>query len=281
MDDRPRLYLFSVDLEDIRRLVPGGQAHPERVTAMTDRILGFLSRHRARATFFTVGDVLRTHPALIDRLLAEGHELACHTDTHRPLDQLGREGFQRDLEAWTGAVARGGWPSATGFRAPTFSLTAATVWAYGCLTDFGFTYSSSVLPAGHPLYGWPEHGEEPRWHGTVLELPMNLGRVGPWRVPLGGGVYFRATPGWSWRRWFLAMRARGEPIRGYLHPYDLDEDPPPFPYPALPPGPWWQWVMRRGRSGVLSRLEWVMKQGFQILPYRDYLHGVDHALAST
>jgi len=281
MEGGPPIYLFSVDLEDIRRLVPGGQAHPDRVTAMTDRIRGFLSRHRARATFFTVGDVLRSHPALIERILADGHELACHTDTHQPLDQLGPDGFRRDLEAWTGTVAKRGWPAATGFRAPTFSLTAASAWAYGCLADFGFTYSSSVLPAAHPLYGWPEHGEEARRHGSVVELPMNLGRVGPWRVPLGGGVYFRATPGWWWRRWFRRLRDPGVAIRGYLHPYDVDEDSPPFPYPALPPGPWWQWIMRHGRRRTFSRLEWVMKQGFQVLPYREYLLEVEHALAST
>lgn len=276
-----KTYLFSVDLEDIRRLVPDGLKHPDRVAAMTERILGFLSRHRARATFFTVGDVLRSHPALIDRILEDGHELACHTNTHRPLDQLGCDGFRRDLEAWTGEVSRHGWPAATGFRAPTFFLTAATAWAYPCLGEFGFTYSSSVLPAVHPLYGWLEHGEKPRRHGAVLELPMNLGRFGPWRVPLGGGVYLRATPGWCWRRWFRKAGHRGVAIRGYLHPYDLDEDPPPFPYPALPSGPWWQWLMRRGRRQVLPRLEWVMEQGFQILPYQEYLHEVDHALGST
>jgi len=52
-----RTFLFSIDLEDIRTFVPGGERYAERVPTNVARYLEFLARHRVRCTFFTVGDV--------------------------------------------------------------------------------------------------------------------------------------------------------------------------------------------------------------------------------
>jgi hypothetical protein len=54
-----RSFLFSIDLEDIRTFVPGGERYAERVPTNVARYLEFLARHRVRCTFFTVGDVAR------------------------------------------------------------------------------------------------------------------------------------------------------------------------------------------------------------------------------
>lgn len=48
----------------------------------TPRILALLRRHQARATFFVIGQKARAHPELVRAILAEGHEVAHHTDTH-------------------------------------------------------------------------------------------------------------------------------------------------------------------------------------------------------
>ncbi len=48
----------------------------------TPRILALLASHGARATFFVIGDKAARQPALIGAIVAAGHEVAHHTQTH-------------------------------------------------------------------------------------------------------------------------------------------------------------------------------------------------------
>lgn len=49
----------------------------------TPRVLELLAGAGARATFFVIGDKVARHPQLARRIVAEGHELANHTTSHR------------------------------------------------------------------------------------------------------------------------------------------------------------------------------------------------------
>ncbi len=51
----------------------------------TPSVLELLSRYRAAATFFQCGANIRRLPAIARQVLAAGHEIGNHTDTHRPL----------------------------------------------------------------------------------------------------------------------------------------------------------------------------------------------------
>lgn len=51
----------------------------------TPALLELLSRHRAKATFFQCGFHVRRLPEVTRAVLAAGHELGNHTDTHPPL----------------------------------------------------------------------------------------------------------------------------------------------------------------------------------------------------
>lgn len=48
----------------------------------TPRILALLAEHGARATFFVIGEKAERHPELIGAIVAAGHEVAHHTQTH-------------------------------------------------------------------------------------------------------------------------------------------------------------------------------------------------------
>ena len=48
----------------------------------TPRLLGLLAAHRAHATFFVIGENAARHPGLIRAIVAGGHEVAHHTQTH-------------------------------------------------------------------------------------------------------------------------------------------------------------------------------------------------------
>ena len=59
------------------------------------------------------------------------------------------------MEANLEALARAGVAGADGFRAPIFSLSSDSSWAYGVMREFGFTYSEfkAVVAAVHELLG--------------------------------------------------------------------------------------------------------------------------------
>lgn len=62
-----------------------------------EALLDILKERGIRATFFVVGDHVRQYPHLVRRMLAEGHEVGNHSQTHHyrfdtlPPDQLRRE----------------------------------------------------------------------------------------------------------------------------------------------------------------------------------------------
>lgn len=62
---------------------------------LTPRILDILREHGARATFFVIGRHARTHPELIRRIRAEGHELGNHSFHHSRLLNLHMQGGMR------------------------------------------------------------------------------------------------------------------------------------------------------------------------------------------
>jgi polysaccharide deacetylase family protein (PEP-CTERM system associated) len=265
-------FLFSVDLEDIRQLVPCGDRLRDRVEATTEEILAFLERHDARCTFFTTGDVARRYPALVARIAAAGHEIGCHSDVHVPLDRKDPASLREELQVCFDAYARVGVDRVHGYRAPIASLTKETRWAYDVLREQGFRYSASVLAARSPLYGWPDFGpDRPRRVDGFWELPVSLVQLPGLRVPFAGGVYFRVLPYALIRRCFRRRLAAGEAVLGYLHPYDVDREQERFMYPEINESRLYNRLMHHGRAKVIPRLERLMELGAPITTFDDFV----------
>ena len=271
MADAPP-FLFSIDLEDVRSMIPDGHRYAERLPALVERYLELLERRRAHCTFFTVGDVARRYPTLIRSLAAAGHEIACHGSDHVPLDRLGRERFRDDLARNLDDLAKAGCGAVRGFRAPVHSLTERTRWAWEVMAGLGIRYSSSVLPARHPLHGWPGFARgcsltEP----GVWELPLSLAGVPGLDVPFAGGVYLRALP-FALVRWLFRREIRGgRPVVGYAHPFDIDAEQERFVHPELGGRRLFHHLMYWNRNGMLGRIERLAALGAPIVPYATYV----------
>jgi len=54
----------------------------------TPRMLDLLARHDAKATFFVIGERAREHPALMRRIVEEGHALGNHSWSHPRFERL-------------------------------------------------------------------------------------------------------------------------------------------------------------------------------------------------
>jgi len=268
-------FLFSVDLEDVRSLLADGERYRERVPQNVDTYLDFLARHGTSATFFTVGDVARRYPELIARIADAGHELACHTSDHTPLERLGPDGLRADLERNLRDLERAGARQVRGFRAPIFSLTEETAWAYDVLRDLGFLYSSSVLPHANPMYGWDGFGVHCAKTPTgVWEVPLSVAGVLGKKLPFAGGVYFRVLPPAFVRYLVRRELSAGRPVVGYFHPYDVDTDQERFMHPELGDSQALNALMYLNRGRVLARLDRLMAAGAAVVRYDAYVESV-------
>jgi polysaccharide deacetylase family protein (PEP-CTERM system associated) len=266
------VFLFSVDVEDDR---PGPDNQNEfsgRVPGNVDRYLDFLKKHRMTCTFFVLGNIARKYPDLLRKIEDHGHEIACHSDQHRPMDQLDKTSFKVDLERNLAAIKEAGIAKVSGFRAPFLSLTESSSWAHGVLAEMGFTYSSSVLPAKNPHYGWDGFAKEPTLcEGGVWEIPITLSGFPVLNVPFGGGVYFRALPYSLVATLFSRTFKRHKPVVSYFHPYDIDLQQRPNAFPEFADRPFFNWLMYVNRKQMFKRLEGVLVSGARICRYDEYV----------
>jgi polysaccharide deacetylase family protein (PEP-CTERM system associated) len=269
------LFLFSVDLEDIRTLIPNGEQYRERVVVNTERYLEMLARHDKHITFYSTGDVARRYPALIREIVAAGHEIGCHTSDHIPLDRHTHDSLRDDLQRCLDDLARAGAENSRGFRSPIGSLIKETSWAYDVVRDLGFMYSSSVLPAESPLYGWPDFGPDlPQRIDGMWEIPTSLSHLPKLNVPFAGGVYFRVLPFALIRMLFRRRLRLGYPIFGYIHPYDIDDEQERFMHPEINESRIYNSLLYWNRSGVLGRLEKLIELGYDMMRFDEYVENV-------
>lgn len=68
--------------------------HPE----ITPRLLDLLATHELRATFFVIGREAERHPALLARMVAEGHAIGHHSYTHSEPATTSAETLLAELE---------------------------------------------------------------------------------------------------------------------------------------------------------------------------------------
>jgi polysaccharide deacetylase family protein (PEP-CTERM system associated) len=269
-------FLLSIDVEDVRDFIPAGHRYSERVPVMCETLLELLAEANAKITFFVTGQVALRYKDLLAHIVCEGHELACHTFEHRPLDKYTAAELEDDLKRNADALAAAGADKVVGFRAPTLSMTEKTIWVYELLSKLGIVYSSSVLPSRSPLYGWPTFGAQPRMVNGVLELPISTGGMPGWRVPFASGIYFRALPLPIIKTQFARCGKLRRPIVSYLHPYDFDSEQERYVHPYTENSRFFQFLMYYNRASALKKLRTLLKMGFRVSPYCEIAEKLRH-----
>jgi polysaccharide deacetylase family protein (PEP-CTERM system associated) len=253
--DVSRGITFTLDLEDGRE--SGGDA--ARFLAVTQRLLAFLAERAVRGTVFVVGELAESHPSLVREVAELGHEIALHAYRHVPLTQLDTATFHADTRTGKALLEDLTGREVVGFRAPIFSLVKSTAWAAEILGELGFAYSSSVLPAKSPLFGFPECPASPfAWPCGLIELPVPVAAIGVAGIPFLGGVYLRVLP-WTVVRLGLASCGRRQSLWTYCHAHDFDSDEPFRVIDGL------GWAGSRlffaNRGRMFDRIERLMREG--------------------
>lgn len=203
---------------------------PQRVEANTDRLLQMFAASGVKATFFTLGWVGKRFPALIRRIVDDGHELASHGWNHRRVFEQNPGDFRTDVRSTKLLLEDIGGVAVLGYRAATFSITRDTLWAYDVLAEEGHAYSSSIYPVHHDLYGMPDAPRGPflpRPHLPIEEYPLSTIHLAGRNLPCSGGGYFRLLPYATFRRTLRHLNdAEAMSAIFYFHPWEIDPGQP-------------------------------------------------------
>jgi polysaccharide deacetylase family protein (PEP-CTERM system associated) len=231
---------FTIDVEDYFHVAALTSAisreswgqREYRVERNTERLLELLGERRVHGTFFVLGWVAQRSPALLRRISEGGHEIACHGFSHELIYRQTRETFSEETSRAKKLLEDVVGRPVLGYRAASFSITRASIWALDVLIDLGFQYDSSIFPIHHDRYGIP--GASPcigpvsaPSGRTLVEFPLNAASFLGLKLPVSGGGYFRIFPYWLIRSGLRQInRKAGQPFMFYLHPWEIDPEQP-------------------------------------------------------
>ncbi|HPY41657.1 MAG TPA: polysaccharide deacetylase family protein [Thiolinea sp.] len=248
--------IFSADIEDWQQSVFDFERPiSHRVLNNTAQLLDILAEHQVQGTFFVQGMVAERFPKLVKAIAEQGHELASHAYSHRPLYTLTPEQFKDEIERSVASLETISGKKVLGFRAPTFSVrTEMLPWYCDTLQAFGIRYESSIMLAQvRKVYGFAD--------GSILEAirargldtyPLATCTVLGKSLPVMGGGYFRIYP-YALNRW-LARDLNQSTGVFYMHPYELDTKE--YQEVAKPAGISKTWAVHQfaRRAGMIKKL---------------------------
>src|SRR6185437_14671839 len=144
-------HLFTVDVEDyfqaaaFEHLVPreSWDSRESRLERNVNRLLDLLAAKNATATFFTLAWTAERRPALIRRIVREGHEIASRGVSRRRVDRTTIAEFREEARTSRALLEDVSGTHVIGFRAPGFSIVPGCEWAFDVLVEEGYEYDSS------------------------------------------------------------------------------------------------------------------------------------------
>ncbi len=160
---------FDVDLDSMLRLTYGAKT-PERLATLSwlgyeeiavPRLVRLYAELGIKQTFFFPGYCMDTYPALVEGVLAEGHEVGLHGYLHEISYEQDAAAELEILERGLEAAGRLMGSQPVGWRAPLYGLSDRSP---QLLLEHGFDYDASLMGDDQPyLLRTPK--------GDLVELP--------------------------------------------------------------------------------------------------------------
>lgn len=195
--DVPREHGVDISLEEAMKISIYG----------TERILNVLKANNARATFFCTSNFVENAPEIMERIIAEGHEVAAHGCDHWRPQPSDVEQSKKIIESKTGVKV-------IGYRQPRmFPVSDEEI------ARCGYVYNSSLNPAFIP--GRYMHLTEPRtcfMKDGVLQMPAAVTPL--LRFPLFW-LSCHHLPAMLYRRLALRVLNHDGYFATYFHPWEF------------------------------------------------------------
>lgn len=272
--------ILSIDVEEwfhpeaVQHLFPpdSWDSKESRLEGNVEKLLALFDSRKARATFFVLGWTARKYPQIIKKMVAAGHEVATHGNSHRMVTKLTPESFREDLAESISTIQDISGEKVFGFRAPTFSIVKETQWAWEIMLDSGLEYDSSVYPIWHDRYGIPDAPRQPyvafeKEQKKLVEFPMPTLKIGNKNFPFGGGGYLRIFPLSFTKYAIKKFNKEGLPAILYAHPWEFDSG-----QQRLALGKIQTWRHYYNINKNLNKLD-VLLRRFEWMSFRDFMNG--------
>ena len=219
-------WFHILDIDSLSEVQKWSQ-YEVRIYENTQRILNFLRNEKLTATFFVLAWIGEKYPDLVQVIANEGHEIGCHSFNHGLIYKSPPELFREDLKRSIDTLQCITNQKIRAFRAPGFSITRETLWAFRILAEEGIEVDSSIFPALRNHGGIKGFGVDHPFliklgDKTIKEFPINMYRFGRLKIPFSGGGYFRLLPYPA----ILFFANRADYLMTYFHPRDFDPNQP-------------------------------------------------------
>ncbi|VVB95971.1 Uncharacterised protein [uncultured archaeon] len=234
--------ILTVDIEDwfMDTDISTWHTYEDRIYVGANKIIELLNKSKANATFFILGYVAERFPELVERIKNEGHEIATHGYSHKPITKQTRSEFEEDLLKSVRILEKITRDKVIGYRACQFTVMEETAWAIDVLKKNGFKYDSSIFPVKTHLYGVPDAPLYPYYVSSsniksennseknFLEIPLSIYRFPLLHknIPIAGGFYLRLFPYWFIKYAIKKINEKNRKVILYIHPWELDPDQP-------------------------------------------------------
>ena len=219
----------------------------------TNRILDVLKENQVKATFFCTGNFAEHAPAVMQRIMDEGHEVACHGVDHwQPKDT--------DFELSKQIVERVTACQVYGYRQPRmFPVLESEI------KRVGYLYNSSLNPAFIPgRYNNVKVPRKPFEKDGIIEIPTSVATF--FRIPLFW-LALHLFPVWLYLGLVKKSLKKTGFFATYFHPWEFANI---SGYKAVP-----GYIRRSSGDRMVERLNRVVvkikKQGNTFCTYSEFV----------
>ena len=196
-----------------------------RLNNYLDEILSVLELNGMQATFFCLGEVAANNPEVIRKIDKKGHQIGCHSYSHRFLGNSSPREVGEDTRKAINILENIIGKKVTAYRAPAFSIMEKNKWVFEILAKNGITHDCSIFPANRSFGGFPELKQQTpfiiKYDGIqVKEFPMSTTKLFGKEIGYSGGGYFRLFPYWK----INSIVQNSNYVMTYFHIKDFDKE---------------------------------------------------------
>lgn len=194
-----------------------------RIEKNMDLIFDLLENSNTKATFLVLGWIAKKYPQIIKKIDDLGFEIGSHTYSHQLIFEQGKTNFKNDLEISIKILEDLIGKKVKIFRAPSFSITKNSLWAFDILAENGIEIDCSIFPAYRMNGGFEEINVNNPFKITyngiqIKEFPINYSTILKKKIVLNGGGYFRFFPEFMIKNHIK----KSDYNMTYFHPRDFD-----------------------------------------------------------
>jgi polysaccharide deacetylase family protein (PEP-CTERM system associated) len=208
---------YGLNVRNGTRLPSGSLVEKE-----TYALLESLARMNITATMFIPGYIAQRFPRLVKEIGQAGHEVGSHGCAHMVAERLQKKGFREDASMSKKMLEDLLSAEVSIYKAPEWSITPRTPWAYDELISVGYRIDNTAQPSLLKFLGRQPQDMVPfTYKDSLTVIPVTSCRL-LWRdIPFNGGLFCAYVPVTIQTYYYRRLNQKGIPFNYYCHPFEI------------------------------------------------------------